>query len=155
MIKLYYASYYTHLIYCIEKWGHSYLSNLNSIYLIQKIIFNKPNDFSKLKLTVSLFKEYKILSLYFIFKFKTCIYMYKIFHKLCHPIILNHFTLTTKQIFNTRSRYLTVIIQPYFKYNYMNNTLLTHRPRLWNDLSKDIRKYHRLSLGSARARLSF
>ena len=46
MIKLYYALFYPHLIHCIEIWG---VSNLNSIYLIQKkdikIIFNKPNDF--------------------------------------------------------------------------------------------------------------
>ena len=90
MIKLYYALFYPHLIYCIAIWGHGYVSNLNSIYLIQKkilkIIFNKPNDFS----TVSLFKENKILSLYDICKYNTCIYMYKIFNKLCHPIILNH-----------------------------------------------------------------
>ena len=41
---------YLHLIYCIEIWGHSFVSNLNSIYLIQKnilkIIVNKPNYFS-------------------------------------------------------------------------------------------------------------
>ena len=80
MIKLYYALFYPHLIYCIEIWDHGYVSNLNSIYLIKKkilkIIFNKPNDFS----TVSLFKENKILSLYDICKYKT--YMYKIFNKL-------------------------------------------------------------------------
>ena len=107
MIKLYYALFYPHLMYCIEICGHGYVSNLNSIYLIQKkilkIIFNKPNDFS----TVSLFKENKILSLYDICKYKTCIYMYKIFNKLCHPIILNHFTLTSKKRFNTR---VTVIL---------------------------------------------
>ena len=64
MIKLYYDLSYPHLIYCIEIWYHGYVSNLNSILLIQKkilkISFNKPNDFS----TVSLFKENKILSLY-------------------------------------------------------------------------------------------
>ena len=48
--------------------------------------------------------------------------MYKIFNKLCHPIILNHFTLKSKKIFNTRSN--CDFIQPYFKYNYMNNTLI-------------------------------
>ena len=73
MIKLYYGLFFPHLIYCIEIWGHGYVSNLNSIYLIQKkilqIICNKPNDFS----TVSLFKENKILSLYDICKYKTCI----------------------------------------------------------------------------------
>ena len=51
-IKLYYALFYPHLIYCIEIWGHGYVSNLYIMY--------KPNDFS----TVSLFKENKILSLY-------------------------------------------------------------------------------------------
>ena len=144
MIKLYYALLYPHLIYCIEIWGHGYVSNLKGIYLIQKnilkIIFNKPNDFS----TVSLFKENKILSLYDICKYKTCIYMYKIFNTLCHPIILNHFTLTSKKRCNTRSN--CDFIQPYFKYNYMNNTLITFGPRLWNDLSIDIRKSNSLSL---------
>ena len=97
MLKLYYALFYPHLIYCIEMSGHGHVSKLNSIYLIQKkilkIIFNKPNDFS----TVSLFKENKILSLYDICNYKTCIYMYKIFNKLCHPIIFNNFTLTSKK----------------------------------------------------------
>ena len=71
----------------------------------------------------------------------TCII---IFNKLCHSIILNHFTLTSKKIFNTRSN--CDFIQPYFKYNYMNNTLITFGPRLWNDLSIDIRKSNSLSL---------
>ena len=63
----------------------------------------------------------------------TCIY--KIFNKLYHPIILNHFT-----------RNNCDFIQPYFKYNYMNNTLITFGPKLWNDLSIDIRKSNSLSL---------
>ena len=29
--------------------------------------------------------------------YKTCIYMYNILNKLCHPIILDHFTLTYKK----------------------------------------------------------
>ena len=70
--------------------------------------------------------------------------MYKLFNKLCHLIILNHFTLTSKKRFNTRSN--CDFIQPYFKYNYMNNTLITFGPRLWNDLSIDIRKTNYLSL---------
>ena len=61
MIKLYYALFYPHLIDCIEIWGHGYVSNLNSIYLIQKKI---------LKII------FTILSLYDIYKYKTCIYMY-------------------------------------------------------------------------------
>ena len=127
---------------------HGYVSNLNSIYLIQKkilkIIFNKPNDFSTAVQHVSLFKEDKILSLYDICKYNTCIYIYKIFNKLCHPIILNYFTLPSKKRFNTRSN--CDFIQPYFKYNYMNNTLITFGSRLWNDLSIDIRKSNSLSL---------
>ena len=63
---------------------------------------------------------------------------YKIFNKLCHPIILNHFTLTSKK--SNRD-----FIQPYFKYNYMNTTLITFGPRLWYDLSIDIRKSNSLS----------
>ena len=70
--------------------------------------------------------------------------MYKIFNTLCHPIILNHFTLTSKKRFNTRSN--CDFIQPYFKYNDMNSNLITFGPRLWNDLSIDIRKSNSLSL---------
>ena len=40
MIKLYYALFYPYLIYCIEIWGHRYVSNLNIIYFIQKMILN-------------------------------------------------------------------------------------------------------------------
>ena len=76
---------------------HSYVSNLNRIYLIEKkilkIIFYKPIDFS----TVSLFNENRILSLYDICNYKTRIYTNKIFYKLCHPIIFNKFTLTPKK----------------------------------------------------------
>ena len=70
--------------------------------------------------------------------------MYKIYDKLCHPIILNHSSLTYKKRFNTRSN--CDFIQPYFKYNYMNNTLITFGQILWNDLSIDIRKSNSLSL---------
>ena len=107
LIYIYIYNIYIYIyIYIYRNTGlciHGYVSNLNSIYLIQKkilkIIVNKLNDFS----TVSLFKDNKILSLYDICKYNTCIYMYKIFNKLCHPIILNHFTLTSKKRFNTRS----------------------------------------------------
>ena len=40
MIKLYYALFYPYLIYCIEIWGHRYVSYLNIIYFIQKMILN-------------------------------------------------------------------------------------------------------------------
>ena len=48
IFKLCYYLFYPHLIYCIEIWGHRYVSNLNITYLIQKIICNKPNDFFSL-----------------------------------------------------------------------------------------------------------
>ena len=50
----------------------------------------------------------------------------------------------SKKIFNTMSN--CDFIQPYLKYNYMNNTVLTLGPTFWNDLSIYIRKSHVLSL---------
>ena len=38
MIKLYYALFYPHLIYCLEIWGHTYKSNIDCIHVIKKSI---------------------------------------------------------------------------------------------------------------------
>ena len=39
-------------------------------------------------------------------------------------------------------------IQPYNKYNYMNTSLISYGPRLWNELNNDKRKLVYISIFS-------
>ena len=74
MIKLYYAFFYTHLIYCLEILGNTYTSNIDCIHVIQKqilkLVFSKPINFSSKKL----FIDHKLLNIFDLCKYKTIIY---------------------------------------------------------------------------------
>ena len=62
MIKLYYALFYPHLIYCLEIWGHTYKSNIDCIHVIKKVlklVFSKPIDFSSKQLCI----DHKLLNI--------------------------------------------------------------------------------------------
>ena len=97
MIKLYYALFYPHLIYCLEIWGHTYKSNIDCIHVIQKkvlkLVFSKSIDFSSNKL----FIDHKLLNIFDLFKYKTLIFMHRIYYKTCSPSIYKHYKRITKQ----------------------------------------------------------
>ena len=58
--------------------------------------------------------------------------------KLVVHVFINIIKKITKKKINTRSTF--DFIQPYNKYNYMNNCLMSNGPRLWNELNIDKRK---------------
>ena len=63
--------------------------------------------------------------------------MHSIYYKTYSPCIYKHYKRITN-IFNC--------IQPYNKYNYMNNYLMAYGPRLWNELIIDNKKLVYISL---------
>ena len=72
--------------------------------------------------------------------------MHRIYYKTCSLSIYKHYKIITKKKINTRSTF--DFIQPYNKYNYMNNSLTSYGPRLWNELNIDKRKLVSISLFS-------
>ena len=85
-----------------------------------KLVFSKPIDFSSKKL----FMDHKLLNIFDLCKYKTLIFMHRIYYKTSGPCIYKHYKRLTKNC-NTSTFYF---IQPYNKYNYMNNYLILYGP---------------------------
>ena len=100
---------------------------------VLKLVFSKPMDFN----STTLFIDHKLLNIFDLCKYKTLIFMHRIYYKTYSPIIYKHYKRITKKI-NARSTF--DVIQPYNKYNYMNNSLTSYGPRLWNHLHIDKRQ---------------
>ena len=76
--------------------GHSYESNIDCIHVIQnkvlKLVFSKLINFSSKKL----FTDHKLLNIFDLCKYKTLIFMYRIYYKKCSPCIYKHYKIITK-----------------------------------------------------------
>ena len=60
---LYYTMVYPYLIYCIESWGASYVTNLSPLIILQKRVIRIITNNGKLAHTTPLFKKLNILKL--------------------------------------------------------------------------------------------
>ena len=78
LLKLYYTLIYPYLCYCIELWGSSNSTALNSVFIVQKKVIRVINNLDYFASTNRSFSELKILKLYDIFVYFTCIYFFKI-----------------------------------------------------------------------------
>ena len=74
---LYYSFVYPYLCYCVELWGFTYKTYLESLFLVQKKIIRLLNNADYLENTDALFKNDKILPMSKIPVFRVCIFLYK------------------------------------------------------------------------------
>ena len=84
-------------MYCLEIWGHTYKSNIDCIHVIQQkvltLVFSKPIDFSSKKLCI----DHKLLNIFDLCKYKTLIFMHRIYYKTCSLSIYKHYKRITKK----------------------------------------------------------
>ena len=90
-----------HFTYCVEVWGNTYRSYLQSLYRKQKRAIRIVCKSSYLCHSADLFKKLEVLSLFHLVKYKTAIFMYKVFYGLVPANILSHFT-HISNIYSTR-----------------------------------------------------
>ena len=81
-----------HFTYCVEVWGNTYRSYLQSLYRNQKRAMRIVCKSSYLCHSADLFKKLEVLYLFHLVKYKTAIFMYKVFYNLVPANILSHFT---------------------------------------------------------------
>ena len=67
-----------------------------------------------------------------------CVGKYKIYYKSCSLCVYKHYKQITTTLLNTRITF--DCIQPYNKY--MNNSLMSYGPRLWNELIIDKQNWY-------------
>lgn len=99
---LYCSLFIPYLTYCVEVWGNTYKSNLNPIFIKQKRIIRIVCKAKYLDHTTLLFNSLKTLPFFQLIKFRTAIYMYKVFNKML-PLNLQHYFTISLNRYNTRN----------------------------------------------------
>ena len=90
-----------HFTYCVEVWGNTYRTYLQSLYKKQKRAIRIVFKSSYLCHSAELFRILEVLPLFHLVKYKTAIFMYKVFYNLVPANILSHFT-HISNVYSTR-----------------------------------------------------
>ena len=90
-----------HFTYCVEVWGNTYRTYLQSLYKKQKRAIRIVCKSSYLCHSAELFRKLEVLPLLHLVKYKTAIFMYKVFYNLVPANILSHFT-HISNVYSTR-----------------------------------------------------
>ena len=90
-----------HFTYCVEVWGNTYRTYLQSLYKKQKRAIRIVCKSSYLCHSAELFRKLEVLPLFHLVKYKTAIFMYKVFYNLVPANILSHFT-HISNVYSTR-----------------------------------------------------
>lgn len=138
MKTLYYAFIYPYLTYCLEVWGSSTKSRLNSIYKLQKlacrIITHSPPGTP----TLPLLRSIEILPLSELYKFLVLCFMFKLHRgQLPAPLRRSIIKHSPRHRFATRQSADHLQI-PRFKHALSCNCILYNGPKLWNSILSTI-----------------
>ena len=98
-----------HFTYCVEVWGNTYRSYLQSIYIKQTMAIRIVCKSSYLCHPADLFKKIEVLPLFHLVKYKAAIFMYKVFYNLVPTNILSHFT-HISIVYSTRQHKIYMLI---------------------------------------------
>ena len=90
-----------HFTYCVEVWGNTYRSYLQSLSGKQKRAMRIVCKSSYLCHSADLLKKLEVLPLFHLVKYKTAIFIYKVFYSLVPANILSHFT-HLSNVYSTR-----------------------------------------------------
>ena len=123
-----------HFTYCVEVWGNTYRSYLYSLYGKQKRAMRITCKSSYLCHSTAFFMKLEVLSLFHLVRYKTAIFMYKVFNNLVPANLLSHFT-HISNVYLTRQ----------YKHLYVHNARTKHKQmcvehmsvNIWNSIEMD------------------
>ena len=151
MKTLYYALYYSHLLYCITLWGTTMAaSNLNKLDKSQKKVVRIINKSEYNAHTNPIYKKLKIVKFRDIVDNELIKFMYQVSkNSLPKPILYPFQTNRPNHQYNTRHRNDPRIISR--KYAPLDNSFLCRGPALWTNLPNDIK--NAISIHSLKSKL--
>jgi len=130
LISLYDALVKPHLIYCNVLWGNSYKTPLYKLHLMQKRIL-RIITFSEFHAhTRPIFINYDIMSVKFLSKYLSAIFVYKSINM---KLPLTFCSLFTRNITSRTSCDLRI---PFHRHKKTEHSILISGPRIWNKLTK-------------------
>ena len=130
MYCLYNAIFKPHVNYCIEVWGNTYENNTNPVFILQKKVMRIVCHASSLDHTSKMFCQLDILKIYDLIDFNTCIFLYKVFHKLVPLTLQDKFSMSSSKKYKnnfyvmfarTRRKQFSITIKGVSLWNSLNN----------------------------------
>ena len=125
--KCYYAYVYPHMTYCAALYGNTYPTALQPLFVMQKKIVRIVSKSEPLSHTKPLFDNLKLLPLYSIIKFESCVFMYK------------NITKFEAALHNYNTRFHNSVQTPFPNLSLYQRSLNYVGPKLWNNLSDQIK----------------
>ena len=102
LLLLYYSFIYPQMTYCVEVWGCTYATYLQSISKIQRKVLRIIYSLPYYKSTQEVFKESKVLDFTQLYNYSICLFMYK-FQKGMLPILFENFFEYNTHAYATRN----------------------------------------------------
>ena len=150
MLMLYNAIILPYLSYCVEVWGNTYKTKLNSIRSIQKRAIRLVCNVTKYEHTSPLFKTVKALKLLELIEYKTCIVMYHAYNsKLPHKLQSLFELGRDSSYYSTRQKHKFKVC--YKRTNMKAHCITSIGTTLWNKLPNNI--YENKNLYSFKSKL--
>ena len=101
LLTLYNTLVLPHLNYSLLLWGHTYKTNLDNLYILQKRVIRNICNANYISNTALLFNELKILTIFDLYNYQLGIFLYK-FNEAFNNFYSNYSRYHT---FNTRSQH--------------------------------------------------
>ena len=133
LMTLYYSLVYPFLTYCNVACSSTYCSNLNCIYLLQKLLVRLITKAHYLANTAPLFSQLKVLDIFSINSFSVATFMYSYHHNLL-PNSFHDLFLSSNQVHQYETRLASQYRLHFCRTNIKQFSILYRGPKIWNSL---------------------
>lgn len=139
MLKIYNALVLPHLNYCIGVWGNTEQCNLERLFLLQKKAIRCIADVGFLDHTDPIFRRFKLLKIYQLFKLNVGKFMYKYTNKMM-PRICDDYFIKSSDVHGhqTRQSNSESIRIPAHNTALFSKALSVTGPKIWNNIPNNI-----------------
>ena len=156
LITLYYSLIYPYLIYCNSVWGNAGVTFISKLHRIQKsavrIIFNLKFR----EHTEDFFKAANILTVFQLFPYSCCIFMYKCLNNIMPPIICCKFTLNRNHnVHSMSTRNHNVYSLPLCRTSIRYNSVTYQGPMHFNSLDQSLQNSTSIQILKKKLKLFF
>ena len=103
LYTLYCSLFLPYVIYCLEIWGSTYITNVNSIFVLQKKAIRLISGVGYREHTNDLFYNLNIIKFLDLVKLKICLVMYKVKKMILPNNLLQLLHLEENNVYNTRN----------------------------------------------------
>ena len=138
LLSLYYSIIYPHFNYCVIVWGAASKTLINKIILLQKKALRIIDRAHYLSHTTPIFKKYKLLQFYDIYKYYCTSFVFKYKYNLLPDVCKSLLIPTERNLDSHNLRIIPDFITPKYRTNMREKCITIQGPSFWNTLPNEI-----------------